>query len=137
VTLLEEFGQLAAELGLGTWGLDGTIYLNSLPAAPDACMAVARYGGPEADSKNPWDEINVQYRVRGTSDDVTPAEEAAQAIYDQLHGLGSRELAGGTWLELMIGAQGGPISMGRDANERPNWSVNFRCDLQRSTPNRV
>jgi hypothetical protein len=137
VTLLEEFGLLAAELGLGTWGLDGTIYLNTLPAAPDACMAVARYGGPEADSKNPWDEVSIQYRVRGVSDDVTPAEDAAQAVYDRLHGLGPRELAGGTWLELMIGRQGGPIFMDRDANERPNWSINFRCDVQRSTPNRV
>lgn len=137
MTLLEELGQLVAELGLGTYGLDGTVYLNSLPASPDRCMAIARYPGPESDSKNPWDEINVQVRIRGSADDVTTAEADAQDVYDALHGLGMRPLAGGTWLQLMIGAQGGPIWMGRDQNERPNWAVNFRCDVQRSTPNRV
>ncbi|MFB4294793.1 minor capsid protein [Nonomuraea sp. ATR24] len=137
MTLLEEFGLLAAELGLGTYGLDGTIYLNTLPAAPDRCMAIARYPGPPSDSKNPWDEIRLQFRLRGPTDDLTTVENDAQAVYDHLHGLSNRTLPGGTWLELMVGAQAGPIWMDRDGNDRPNWSVNFRCDLQRPTPHRV
>ncbi|MCG5220265.1 minor capsid protein [Streptosporangium sp. KLBMP 9127] len=138
MTPLEEFGRLLAELGLGVYdGPAGDIFLRKSPPEPDACLVVSRYPGPESDSKNPWDQVNLQIRVRGPADDEDAVEERAQAVYDRLHGLDNRTLAGGTWLELMVGLQGGPIPIGQDGNNRPSWTVNVRCDVQRTTVNRV
>lgn len=140
MTLLEELAQLLAGLGLGTYKADGTpggtIYLAALPSSPDRAMAVARYGGAESDSLNPWDEVSVQVRVRGPAADARIAEQDAQAVYDALHGLGMRTLAGGTWLQLAVCQNGGPVYIGRDQNGRHEWTVNVRVDVQRTTPNR-
>lgn len=140
MTLLEELAQLLADLGLGTYNADGTpggtIYHPLLPASPDRCLAIARYGSSESDSVHPWDSLNVQIRVRGPRADARIAEADAQAVYDALHGLGDRELAGGTWLELAVCTQGGPVYIGPDANGRHEWTVNFRIDIQRPTLNR-
>lgn len=141
MTITEQIARLLDELGLGSYGADGTgglegsIYHNALPADPDRAMAVARYPGAESDSFNPWDEINVQVRCRGPAGEDT-AEADAQAVYDHLHGLGMRLLPGGTWLQLAVGNQAGPIFVGRDANERPEWTVNFRMELLNPTMNR-
>lgn len=142
MTLLEEWAALLAELGLGTYQSDGaaggTIYTTKLPTAPDRAIAVARYGGAESDSRNPWDEPSIQIRCRGSAADSREAETDAQAVYDRLHGLGMRELTpGGTWLQLAICGGGGPAYIGTDQNGRPEYTVNVRCDLQRSTPNRA
>lgn len=141
MTLIEELASLLAELGLGTFNSDGsaggTIFLAALPSSPDRAMAVARYGGAESDSLNPWDEISVQVRVRGPAADARQAEQDAQAVYDALHGLGMRELTpGGTWLQLAVCQNGGPVYIGRDQNGRHEWTVNVHVDVQRSTPNR-
>lgn len=143
MTLLEEFCALLDELGLGTYEADGLpggdIFHTALAAEPDEALAVARYAGPESDSENPWDEVNIQVRVRGTAVDARVAELRAQAVYDAVHGLGFRHLTpGGTWLQLVVGTQGGPIYIGRDQNGRHEYTANFRCDVQRSDiPNRV
>ncbi|MDT5016712.1 MAG: hypothetical protein QOD39_2872, partial [Mycobacterium sp.] len=74
---------------------------------------------------------------RGTAGDYRTGEQTAQAIYDQLHGLENRYLTpGGTWLVLMVGAQGGPIPLGFDEHNRPEWTVNMRAELARATANR-
>jgi hypothetical protein len=140
VTLLEEFGQLLEQLGLGDFRADGaaggTVFLAALPTAPDRCKAVAIYGGSESDSRMPYDEPDLQIRCRGTTDPRTAAADA-QAVYDQLHGLGRLTMPGGTWLQLVVGKQGGPIYIGRDANGRHEYTVNVRAEISRPTPHRV
>jgi hypothetical protein len=140
VTILEEFAQLLDDLDLGTYHADGTaggtVFLATLPEAPDDAIAVARYGAGEADSADPWDEINIQCRVRGSAADARAAERKAQDVYDALHGLGMRALPGGTWLQLAVAGGGGPVYIGRDINGRHEYTVNLRCELQRTTANR-
>jgi len=139
MTLLEEIAQLLHDLGVGTYTPNtagGTIFLAALPTSPDRCMAVARYGASEADSKLPYDEISIQIRCRGSAVDARQAEQDAQNVYDALHGLENRELAGGTWLALAVGIQSGPVYIGRDQNGRHEYVVNFRAEISRSTPNR-
>lgn len=140
MTLLEEFAALAAQLDLGIYRADGTpgstIFLASLPSAPDEAIAIGRYGGAEADGRLPYDEPRLQFRVRGDAADVRAAEDRAQAVYDALHGLGMRMLPGGTWLQLAVGAQGGPIYIGPDQTGRPEYTVNVRVEVRRPTPQR-
>ncbi|MEV4320991.1 minor capsid protein [Microbispora rosea] len=141
MTLLEEFAALLAELDLGTYQADGatggTIFTTKLPSTPDRCMAVARYGGAESDSRNPWDQPSIQIRCRGSATDSREAEADAQAVYDALHGLGMRTLPGGTWLQLAICGGGGPVYIGTDQNGRHEYVVNARCDIDHETPQRA
>jgi hypothetical protein len=140
VTLAEEFAQLLADLGLGTYKADGTaggtIYLHELPQGPDVALAVSEYGLAEADAKLPYAEPGIQVRVRGDAGDFRTAERLAKQVWDALHGLGGRTLAGGTWLQLALCQQSAPMPLGRDGNGRPEWTVNARCEIEQSTPNR-
>lgn len=137
MSLVAEFCALLDELDLGVYGVGGNVFHLTLPPSPDTALAVALYAGGESDSANPWDSPNVQVRVRGPATDARVAEQLAQAVYDHIHGLGDRALAGGTWLELAVGNQAGPIFAGVDEQGRAEFTVNFRCDVQRSTPTRV
>lgn len=138
MTLLEEFAQLLAQLGHGVYTnqVGDTIFLERLPPDPDEAVALARYGGAASDSKLPQDEIRLQARVRGSMTDTRSGEQRAQAIYDDLHGLSNRALPGGTWLELCVGVQGGPVYMGPDEHDRNEYAVSFRASLHRQTANR-
>lgn len=140
MTLSEEIAQLLADLNLGDYRADGTlggtIVLGALPQSPDLLLGVNIYGLGESDTVNAQDEQGWQIRVRGPSADVRVAEQKAFDVYSALHGLGRRTLAGGTWLQLAVGVNGGPIAAGRDVNGRPEWIVNLRADIDRPTANR-
>ena len=140
-TVTEQLAQLAHDLGLGVYHADGTaggtVFLTALPDSPDEAVAVARYGGPTSDSKLGYDNVNVQFRVRGTRADVRSGEQTAQAYYDALHGLGERVLSGGGYLQLAVGNQSGPVYMGRDGQGRHEWAVNVNVELRRVTANRI
>lgn len=140
MTLLEEFAQLLSDLGLGTYKADGTvggsIFLVELPQAPDAAMAVGKYGLGESDSKLHYDEPGIQVRIRDVGTDARLAEQRAQAVWDALHALSNRTLAGGTWLQLAVCQQGTPTYLGRDGNGRHEWTVNARCEIEHPTLNR-
>lgn len=139
MTLLEEFATLAQVLGLGTYTQTpaSTIYLRKLPDQPDSALAIARYGGPESDAKLGYDTAMLQFRVRGPNTDYRIVETAAQTVYDQLHGLHDRQLPGGTWLVLMVGTQGGPVDLGDDEHNRPEYVINFRAEVEHPTANRT
>jgi hypothetical protein len=139
MTLLEELAALVEQLGLGTHRADvpgGTIFYPRLPAAPDRCLAIALYGGPPSDPRLPHDAPSVQIRVRGEAADSRIAENDAQQVYDRLHGLEGVTLAGGTWLQHLVGVNSGPVYIGPDENNRDEYTVNFRCEISRPTPNR-
>ena len=134
MTLLEEFAQLTANLGLGTY--PGSIFLTKMPTAPDNCLVIARYGGPEASLADDYNEPSIQWRIRGSAADVRIAEEKAEDVYDAVNGLGYFTLPGGTWLQLMVANQAGPIFIGLDKNNRPEFTVDVRAEVSRPTPNR-
>lgn len=140
MTLLEEFAQLLAARGLGTFQADGsaggTIFLAALPTSPDRCKAIATYGGEESSALLDYDEPRIQIRCRGGKD-PREAETDAQAVYDALHGLGRVTLPGGTWLQLAVGIQGGPAYIGRDQNGRHEYVVNIRAEVSRPSLNRI
>ncbi|GAA3441063.1 minor capsid protein [Planomonospora venezuelensis] len=134
MTLLEELAQLLEDLAVGSY--PGTIFLTRMPTSPDTCIVLARYGGQESSLGDDYDEPRIQVRVRGPAADVRTAEVLAEQVYDALHGLGSRELSGGTWLQLAVGLQSGPVFIGVDANNRPEFTVNVRAEISRTSTNR-
>jgi hypothetical protein len=138
--LEEAFARLLADKGLGTFSLSdasGTIYLITLPQSPDECMAVATYAGVESDSRLPYDEPNIQVRVRGTKDNAPSVKMRAQSVYDAIHGLGNYTLADGSVIQLAVGNQAGPIYIARDSLNRHEYTVNFRTEIWRPTVNRA
>lgn len=140
MTPTEEFAQLLHVLALGVYapaGTNGTVFLRRLPDRPDLAIAVARYPGGEADSRLGYDTLKIQFRIRGPHTDVRVGEALAQRVYDELHGLPSRYLPGGTWMVDCIGEQSGPIDIGTDPLNRPEWTVNMRSELKRPTAHRT
>jgi hypothetical protein len=132
MTLLEELIALLDLLDLDI----GPAYSTKLPAAPDRAVAVARYGGTESVLADNYDAPNVQFRCRGPAADVRVAERDAELIYDRLNGLERMTLPGGTWLSQLVGLNGGPVFIGQDANSRDEYTVNFRCEISRTSTNR-
>lgn len=131
----EEWATLLHELGLGTFSLtsSGNVFLLTLPAAPDLALAVACYSGGTASARPGAPRSrNVQVRVRGPKTDVRIGEARALAVHQGLHGLSQRTLPGGTWLSLLWSPQDGPTWMGRDPQDRPEWAVNLRAELDQS-----
>jgi hypothetical protein len=136
-TITEEFAQLLHNLDIGTYtpnGTTGDIFLTSAADAPDSAIAIARYGGPEADSLLGWDMPSVQIRVRGDNLDPRVAENRAQQVYDALQGMASRHLPNGTWLLLCVGS--GPAYMGRDLKGRYEFVCNFRTEIRNASAQR-
>jgi len=134
MTLVEEIAWLLDELGVATFDPEtpagNQVFIGRLPESPDTAIAIARYSGVEAPIGH-YDEPQIQFRVRGPATDARVAQNLAQAVYDAMHGLGTRYLAGGTWLQLAVGTQSGPIDIGQDEHGRPELTINVRLDVSR------
>ncbi len=133
--LVEGLAQFLADLGHGVYRT-GTPYqpgeiaivLGDTTPKPDQLLAIRAYqSGPEPDSKLPFAEPYVQLRVRGTSDEAS-SRVRAQALYDDLHGLGATSLPGGVIVMSIVAVQTGPIPLGRDEAGRHEHTVNVRID---------
>lgn len=136
MTETEEWAQLLEDLALGTYSptsAGGDVFLFTLPDTPHAALAVACYSGGTGSARPGAPRSrNVQVRVRGAKGDVRTGEARATAVHAALHGLGQRALPGGTWLSLLWSPQDGPTWIGRDAQDRPEWTSNFRAELDQS-----
>jgi len=113
----------------------GDCFLEHLPPTPDQVVGLWLYGGREPDALNPWDEPSLQARVRGTRD-ARISRARAEAIYAEMHGLGPLLLPDGTWLQLAVAVQSGPVPLGPDQNGRHEHVVNVRLDVERPTMHR-
>jgi hypothetical protein len=136
VTETEEWAALLDELELGAYeptSASGNVFLLTLPAAPDLALAVACYSGGTGNARPGAPRSrNVQVRIRGPKGDVRIGEAKALAVYAALHGLGQRALPGGTWVSLLWSPQDGPTWIGRDEQDRPEWTVNLRAEIDQS-----
>lgn len=126
LTYRESSGYLDTEVG---------VVIGPLPAAPPEVVGVTAYGGRESDTRLPYDEPSVQLRVRGTPDERV-SRDRAQALYDALHGAGPLTLPDGTRVQLIVGAQSGPITLGLDSAGVHEHTVNFRVEIRRVTAHR-
>lgn len=135
MSLPEGLALLLAARGHGVYRLGApyvagevAIVLGDVIPTPDALVCIRAYAsGPEPDSKLPFDEPYLQLRIRGTFDEAA-TRARAQALYDDVHGLGPLTLPDGAIVMSIIAVQTGPIPLGRDEAGRHELTVNLRVD---------
>lgn len=115
-------------------GIAGNAFSDRMPPEPNEAVALTPYGGPEPDSKLPYDAPNLQVRTRADADPRV-ARARAWAIYNALNGLARTALPDGTWLVLCTANQT-PQTMGQDTLGRPEYVVNFALELHAPSANR-
>lgn len=136
--MLVQIAKYLDSKGVGVFdevGTNGTIYISFIPQMPDAVIGIFSTGGAIADGKIPYDLPTVQIIVR----DTNPAAgfEKGKEIYNLLHGFHHDYfIAGGNWVLNCRGIQSQPIHIGRDENERHEYSLNFELEIENHTINR-
>jgi hypothetical protein len=123
---------IAAYLATGGFGTVGTsIFVNTMPATPDNCIAVSVYAGspPERTHDSSGnDNPSVQVRVRNTS--AGTARTKVEQIYNYLDGI-SNTTIGSTFYLGIFAINSGAIPMGKDENGRQEYTWNFSVKRKR------
>lgn len=122
--LIDDIAQHLHNNGIGVLGT--SLFKSYLPESPNTCIAIFDTGGLEpdldiTDIKNPTFQIlvrDISYSLGKTKLD---------SIRTLLHGKSNTDLGvGGTnFFYIFAVAEGGHI--GRDDNNRDEFSINFRC----------
>ncbi|MFF5495766.1 minor capsid protein [Streptomyces aquilus] len=135
---LDGIARLLAARGLVTYdptGTTGDLFVEIMPPAPDAAVALWLYDGEAPDTRNAYDTPRLQVRVRG-GPDPRVSRRRCWAIYSALHGLAGVALDDGTWL-VLAAARGTPAPMGPDSSGRHEHVVNFDLDVSAPTDHRT
>jgi len=130
----EWVGSNITSCSFDTTGVTGNVFISTMPDKPDTVVMVSEYGST-GDDKNPFDDISVQVRVRGTRDPRV-SYNIAKEIYDELHGLTNAVLISGGSRIVKVVAQNTPIDIGRDDNLRHEWTVNLQMEVRNISTNR-
>jgi hypothetical protein len=142
--LLDGLARWAALLGHGVYRPDTAyqagevaIVLGDVAPQPGELLALRVYAsGPEPDSRLPYSESSVQWRIRGGADERSSRARAV-ALWSGLHGAGPVELPGGVFVMSVICLQGDPIPLGRDEQGRHEHVVNTRIEYVRESSHRT
>lgn len=131
--LTRQIAQYLAANGIGT--LDTNIFYESLPASPNAAVAVFSTGGFESANFMGYDDPTIQVRVRDTS--PTGAYNRISAIYNVLQGLKHTNLvSGGIRVISVTAIQSSPENIGKDEQGRLEYTQNYRIEIRNKTNNR-
>tara|TARA_R100001460_G_C3512970_1_gene171677 strand:- start:261 stop:677 length:417 start_codon:yes stop_codon:yes gene_type:complete len=130
----EWIGTNVTSCSFDTTGVTGNVFISTLPSSPDTVVMVSEYGGI-VDDKNPFSDINVQTRVRGTKDPRV-GYNIAKEIFDELQGLTNTTLISSGSHVIKVNALNTPIDIGRDDNGRHEWTVNFQIEVRDVGTNR-
>lgn len=96
------------------------LYIGSMPKTPDSAVAIYNTGGFPRELTDSEMEINTfQVKVRSATYDA--GQTVCELVKDQLHGYSDDEHL------LLIQQMGGTMDLGRDENNRPLFSLNFRA----------
>lgn len=121
-------------------GTTGNTFIATMPDAPDVAVMVSPYGGLPQPTRRPVDEVTVQVMTRGAPFDPVGPFDMAQAIYGQLACLDHAVLDEGGADEVLVLAttplQSGPVSIGRDENDRHEYTVNAQVRAYNPTAHR-
>lgn len=100
------------------------LFVSVLPEAPDAIVAIFDYSGDDPEQNFEYWRPSVQVRVRGAREDYETPYQLAMAIKAQL--VASHNVTIGDTRYIGIWSKGDIMSLGRDANQRPELSMNFQ-----------
>ena len=130
----EWIGNNITSCSFDTTGVTGNVFISTMPDKPDTLVMVSEYGST-SDDKNPFDDISIQVRVRGTRDPRV-SYNIAKEIYDELHGLTNTVLISDGTRIVKVVTQNTPIDIGRDDNLRHEWTVNLQIEVRNISTNR-
>lgn len=119
-TLVEDIADYLDDQGLGTVQTD--IFYNNMPDTPDNCLAVYAYAGQAPPTTWDAEYPSIQVKVRNT--DSIDAYELAYSVFTTLHRLTNPSMTS-TKDYYYIYATQSPAMMGKDANGRYEFVVNF------------
>jgi hypothetical protein len=119
---------------------DGDVFIAHMPDQPDKAVMVTSTGGAEQPTLLAFDDHTVQIIVRGDPRDPMDGYDRARAIYSALQGLDLTTVDEGGDHETLVlsttAMQSDPVPMGEDANNRAEWSLNFRMSISAPTVHR-
>lgn len=96
-----------------------SVYTGSMPDSPDNAVCIYPTGGYRQSMSGTFlQEPTFQIKVRNTS--YVAGETQCETIAGLLHGKSTTKL-------LMIEQQSDILSIGRDDNNRSQFTLNFRC----------
>ena len=131
--LIREIALYIDSQNIGTFdetGTSGNIFISTIPPLPDECICIFPTGGPTGDAKLNYDNPNIQIWIRGTQHPLTGLEKANQ-VYKALQGFNGQAFAsGGHYIVDCLGIQSYPIHIGKDDNERHEYSLNFSLEIK-------
>lgn len=122
----------------GTTSATGNVIVGTMPAEPNECVGIFPLPGLPQTTVAPTDLPSVQLRTRAKS--VHDAERMAHDIIDRLNCLDRVTLdPGGTDEVYVIGmtaAQSTPTPLGRDGNQRSEFTVSIDLRVHAPSTNR-
>jgi hypothetical protein len=119
---------VADKIATGGYGSVGTsIFIGLMPDSPDASVVIYESIGPGVvetfGGGISLDHVTIQVSVRGARDDYPTARDLANNIRKYLAGI-TEETVGGVRI-LRMRHEGYINSIGRDAEDRPLFTMNF------------
>lgn len=99
------------------------LFVSILPESPDAIVAIFDYSGNDPEQNFEYWRPSVQVRVRGAREDYETPYQLAMDIRALLVASYNITVDGARYIGIW--AKGDIMSLGRDANERPELSINF------------
>lgn len=117
--------------GVGALGLTlaSNLFSSQIPATPDALVALFDYSGGDPEQNVDYWRPSLQVRVRSAKGDYDTAYQLAMAIRAVLVAVNSVTVAGARYIGIW--AKGDIMFLGRDNNDRAEFSINF--EVHRTT----
>lgn len=123
-------------------GVGGQIFVATMPTAPDTDtnvnVAVMPYGGREEANRLPTNAPLVQLIIRSKRFDPRPALAVWADLYGLFAGfdLGQIGTADPVFVISCTPLQTGPIALGKDANDRHEFTLNLQFRVHAPTSHR-
>jgi hypothetical protein len=133
--LVKAMAQYLHDLGIVNYQpslVTGNTFIMEVPPGPDLAITLTPSGGSEPDHQLGYDRDSFQIRTRGPRGSGEATYQKALDISNAISGLKHVTLPGGIYLLYCYAVQSTPASIGRDQNQRPEFTQNFRTE-QRNT----
>lgn len=138
---LEDLATLLDTNGLVTYsataptGVD--CFIEHMPTDPDVAVGLFSNGGDEPDLQvYGYDRVRVQLIVRGPAADPRPTRARAETFRQFFAAIPVTTLASGSTVLHGFALDASPVTMGRDANDRYEYSVNVELEVASATAQR-